>query len=139
MRTNGVNGASAVLQQRALDVLGDVFERGQWRDLFRMSRQTNHQSGNLASREMAANMVSDQEDLVGEDIDAERAANSAALTASQLHSSLLDDPAVERIDKGERHLGSVIKLFRSEGAGDVFREFLDRVFGHLALSLTPCS
>lgn len=138
MRTNGVNRAPAILQKRALDILRDVFKRRQWQHLFGMSRQPNQQRRHLARGEMAAEVVGDEEDLMGEDIDPEGAANAAAFTASQLDASLLDNPAVERVNKVERPLGRVSKFFRRERASDVFSEFLDRVFGHLWRSSTPC-
>jgi hypothetical protein len=98
-----------------------------------MSVQAAHQIRHLASVEMAADVVSDEEDLMREHIDPERTTNTAALTASQLYPFLLDDFFVEGVDKLKGRLRSAIKLFRGDTVSDVVCEFLDRIFGHLPL------
>lgn len=139
VRTNGINRAPAILQKRADDVLRDVLKRRQRPYLCNMSLQANHQIRRLLRGEMIADVVGDQEDLMSEHIDPERTANPAALTASQLHPSLLDDLMVESIDKLQRHLGSAIKLLRGERVRDVIGKFVDRVFGHVGSSLARSS
>ena len=80
---------------------------------------------------MAAHVAGDQKDLVRENVNSQRATDSAALAARQLHSPLLDDFFIQRIEEGERALGRVIKLLWSERVRNVVGEALKRVFGHL--------
>ncbi len=95
-----------------------------------MSSETTEQRRLFLHTEVLANMIRQQQNFVGEDIDAERAANAAALRAGQLHFALLDDLFVERIEERQGRLRRAIILLRQEGAGDVVDQWLGRVFRH---------
>ena len=131
VRTNLVNAAAAILlEERTPNVHRRVFKRRQREHRGRMFCQASHQMRKLESSEMAADVVNDQENLVRENIDMQRAAERATRTAGQLHSTLLDDPCVERIESGERMSRGAIEVVRRERSSDVVDELLSRVFRH---------
>src|SRR5688572_8653911 len=97
VRTNRVNTATAFDEQRALHIPRCMFKGRQSCDLFRMGCETNDQTRNLIRSEMVEDVTGNQEDFMCEHVDSKRAAHPTALTAGQLHISLLNDLSIEPI------------------------------------------
>lgn len=112
MRTNSVNGASAIAEKWTPHVSRRVFKGRQVSYFVSMCLQAAKKLRKGLSGKMALNMVSDQKHLMSEDIDSKRAADTAAFTASQFHFSPLDGFFIQRIEECECRFCSPIKIAR---------------------------